>query len=121
VNVPIQGVVDRCIHDRYPTDLQVRVTEIEDRDFSASGQVIDISDAGFGVYLPLRFEPGSAVRLNLQDNVLYGFILYSTPERSYFRTGIEVVQVLIVDSEPSQLLAEMQKKIPDLERLQTIP
>jgi hypothetical protein len=121
MNVPIQGVVDRCIHERHPTDLQVRVTEIEDREFSASGQVIEISDLGIGVYLPLQFKPGSAVQLDIKDSVLYGFILYSTPERSYFRTGIEVVQVLMVELEPSQSLAAIRREVPNVERLEMIP
>jgi PilZ domain len=58
----------------------VSVTEVEDPDLSASGQVVDISESGIGVYLPLQFMPGSAVRLNINDSVLYGFVTYSTPE-----------------------------------------
>jgi PilZ domain len=69
--------VERRLHKRHPTNFQVRVTELEDADFSASGQVVDISQSGIGVYLPLQFMPGSVVRLNINDSVLYGFVAYS--------------------------------------------
>jgi len=113
--------VDRRNHERYPTGLQVRVTEVDHPEFSASGQVDDISEAGIGVYLPLQFTPGSAVRLNINDSVLYGFVAHSTPERSYFRTGIEVVQVLIGGSDLSQLLkATLEEVMPEVEWLETL-
>ena len=113
--------MDHRNHERYPTGLQVRVTNVEAPEFSASGQVVDLSEAGIGVYLPLHFTPESAVRLNIDDSVLYGFVAYSTPERSYFRTGIEVVQVLIGGSDLSQLLkATLEEAMPDLEWLEAL-
>ena len=114
--------MDRRIHERHPTDFQVRVTELEDPDFSASGQVVDISQSGMGVYLPLQFKPGSVVRLTIDDTVLYGFVAHSTPERSYFRTGIEIVQVLIGGSDFSQLLkSTLEETMPDVEWLEALP
>jgi hypothetical protein len=113
--------VDRRIHERHPTDFQVRVTQLEDPDFTASGQVIDISQSGMGVYLPLQFAPGSVVRLTVNDTVLYGFVAHSTPERSYFRTGIEIVQVLIGGSDFSQLLKSALEQTPDVEWLEVLP
>jgi hypothetical protein len=113
--------VDRRNHERHLADFQVRVSEVDTPDFSASGQIVDISESGIGVYLPLQFTPGRAVRLNINDSVLYGFVAHSTPERSYFRTGIEVVQVLIGGSDPSQLLkATLEEAMPDVEWLETI-
>lgn len=80
---------------------------------SASGQGIDISKSGIGVYLPLKFTPGSAVELNLNDSALFGVVSYSIPERSFFRTGVEVWQVLIGRSElAEQLKATLQETMP---------
>jgi len=110
------------MHERQPTDFQVRVTELEDPDFTASGQVVDISQSGMGIYLPLQFTPGSVVRLTMNDTVLYGFVAHSTPERSYFRTGIEIVQVLIGGADLSQLLkSALEETMPDLEWLEALP
>ncbi len=114
--------MDCRIDERQRTGFEIRVSEVEAPDFSASGQVVDFSEAGIGVYLPLRFTLGSAVRLNIDDSVLYGFVAYSRPERSYFRTGIEVVQVLIGGSDLSQLLkATLEEALPDVEWLETLP
>jgi hypothetical protein len=103
-------------HQRRPAAFQVRVTELTVPELSASGEAIDISESGIGVYLPLPFAPGSAVRLNINDSVLFGFIAYSTPERSFFRTGIEVVQVLVGASEIAQLLkTTLQERMPNVQ------
>jgi hypothetical protein len=118
----IRRPVDRRIHKRYPSDFQVRVTAADNLDLSASGQVLDISQSGIAVYLPLQLTPGSAVRLNINDSVLHGFVTHSTPERSYFRTGIEVMQVLIGGSDLSQLLkATMEEVMPEVQWLETLP
>ena len=64
----------------------------------------------------ISFTPGSAVRLNINDSVLFGFIAYSTPERSFFRTGIEVVQVLVGTSEIAQLLkTTLEERMPNVQ------
>jgi hypothetical protein len=108
--------MDQRIHERLPVVLQVRVTDLAAPEFSASGDAIDLSASGIGVYLPLQFMPGTSVQLNIKDTVLYGFIAYSCPERSFFRTGIEVVQVLIGTSGLSQLLkAAIAEAMPHLE------
>lgn len=120
VNLSIRIPVDRRIHERHRADFQVQVTEVEAPDCFASGWVVEISQFGLGVYLPLQFMPGSVVRLNINDSVLYGFVTYSTPERSYFRTGIEVVQVLIGGSDLS-LKATLEEVMPDVQWLETHP
>ena len=113
--------MDRRIQERYPFELQVRVTEVEHPELSSSGQAYDVSQSGIGVYLPLRLTIGSAVRLNINDTVLFGFVVHSEPDRSYFRTGIAVLQVLIGDSDLSQLLkATLKEVMPKLEWLETL-
>jgi hypothetical protein len=65
--------------------------------------------------------PRSVVRLNINDSVLFGLVAHSTPERSYFRTGIEVVQVLIGGSDLSQMLkTTLEEAMPDVEWLGTL-
>lgn len=105
--------MDRRIHDRHVTDLQVRLTEVAKPEVSASGRGIDISDYGIGVRLPLKFTPGSVVELNIDDSKLFGVVTFSMPEGSSFRTGVEVWQVLIGRSElAEQLKATLQEAMP---------
>lgn len=107
--------MDRRNHDRAPVTFWMRVTDVANPEFSASGETIDISEPGIGIYLPLQFASGSLVRLNIKDSVLYGFVSHSVPERSFFRTGIAVVQVSVGTSSLSQLLkATLEKAMPVL-------
>ena len=92
---------------------------------------------------PLSIEaitPGSLVRVDIADSVLYGFIAHSeewpvlskpsfarnkvwsdssadaVPERRLFHTGIEVVEVAMGTSGLSQLLkTTLEEALPDLE------
>ena len=106
--------MDRRIHERHLAHFQVRLTDLASPDVSASGQGIDISDSGIGVYLPLKFAPGSVVELNINDTSLFGVVTYSAPERSFFRTGVEVWQVLIGRSEMAELFkALLQEAMPN--------
>jgi hypothetical protein len=106
--------MDRRIHERHLAHFQVRLTDLASPEVSASGQGIDISESGIGVYLPLKFSLGSAVELSINDSTLFGVVTYSEPERSFFRTGIEVWQVLIGRSEVAEIIkATLQEAMPN--------
>ena len=108
--------MDGRAHDRKPVSFQVRVTGFANPELTASGEAADISESGIGVYVPLQFPAGTLVCLHIKDSVLHGFVAYSIPDRSFFRTGIELVQVLIGSSNSSQLLkAALQEAMPDLQ------
>jgi hypothetical protein len=106
--------MDRRIEKRHLAHFQIRLTDLASPEISAYGQGIDISESGIGVYLPLKFTPGSAVELNVNDSALFGVVTYSIPERSFFRTGIEVWQVLLGRSDLAELLKEaMHEAMPN--------
>ena len=106
--------MDRRVHERHIAHLQVRLTDLASPEVSASGQGIDISESGIGVYLPLKFTSGSVVELNINDSALFGVVTYSVPERSFFRTGIEVWRVLIGHSDLAEhLKATLQERMPN--------
>ncbi len=108
--------MDWRAHDRQSVAFQVRVTGFANPELTASGEVLDFSESGLGVYLPLQFTPGTLVCLAIKDSVLYGFIAFSIPERSFFHTGIELVQVLIGSSNlAQQLKAILKEAMPDLQ------
>jgi hypothetical protein len=113
--------MERRLHERQSASFHVEVTELSTPEISVSGEVKtsgrahDISASGIGVDLALEFKPGSAVRLKINDSVLFGFVAYSKPEKSRFRTGIELVQVLIGTSDIAQLLkATLHESMPTL-------
>jgi hypothetical protein len=129
---------------RQAVAFQVRVTATANPGLTVSGETLDISESGIGVCLPLQLTPGSLVQLEIADSVLYGFVAHShewapmsepsfarnkswigESESSaagapfigrFFRTGIEIVEVLIGTSGLSQLLkANFEERMPSLQ------
>jgi hypothetical protein len=56
---------------------QVRVTAMVNPGITASGETLDISEAGIGVCLPVQLTLGSLVRMEIADSVLHGVVAYS--------------------------------------------
>lgn len=92
---------------RYPASLDILLTGLTDPTQVCEGRVFDISRYGLCVKLPMRFTPGGLVKLAFADSTLFGYVVYSNPEESGFRSGIEVERVLLGErawpgcSEPS--------------------
>jgi PilZ domain len=139
---------DRRIHDRVPVAFQVCVTAVTNPEISASGEANDISKSGLGVVLSIPIPPGTMVRLDIADSVLYGFVAHSeewpnlskpsfarnkiwsdastfgdpAPERRLFHTGIDLVEVAMGTSGLSQLLkTALQEALPNLAITSSIP
>lgn len=107
--------MDGRFDPRYPANMEVWVTDLQNEGYSACGTIRDISASGVCVAVPLALAAGDVVRLDIADSVLYGFVTYSeaeaytldTAERDSWRTGIEVQRVLIGDSDLGKLLRQV--------------
>jgi len=136
--------MEKRVSFRQAIAFQVRVTAMATPGLTFSGETLDISESGIGVCLPIQLSSGSLVQLEIADSVLYGFVAHSREwapmsEPSFarnkswvgetesntatvpsigrvFRTGIEVVEVLIGTSGLSQLLREnFEERMPNLQ------
>lgn len=96
--------MDRRFDERFPTDLQVRVTQLDNEGESTCGTLLDMSLSGICVLLPVYLSAASLVKLDFADTVLYGHIAYANPENGAFRTGISVERVLVQASDLSNIL-----------------
>jgi hypothetical protein len=107
--------MDRRIDSRYPASLEVTVTDIAVPERVASGLIVDISQSGVCATLTLAMATGAIVKVQVDDCVLFGHVTYCIEEQS-FRTGIEVVRVLIGESDLARLmnaiLAESMPAMP---------
>lgn len=97
-------MMDRRIHERYPTSLTAKVTALQRQELSCSGEVCDISKSGVCVKTSLELSRGDLIRLEMAESVLYGHVAYSTPDETLFRTGIEVYQVVLGGTDLSDIL-----------------
>jgi hypothetical protein len=95
--------MDSRLSKRYHADLDVTVIDIVAQCRVASGRIVDISESGVCANLSSRIEAGAIVEVEIGDSVLFGHVAYCTGDQS-FRTGIEVVRVLIGESELALLL-----------------
>jgi hypothetical protein len=107
--------MERRFNGRYRTDFQVILRIVHSGQSVGPLPVSDMSESGVGMLLPVQLAPGDAVRLVIADSTLYGFIVYSKPEGSQFRTGIEVQRVLLGGTDLSRLLRQtLGETMPDL-------
>jgi hypothetical protein len=111
--------MERRSTERFQVQFEARVTAVFDRERSALARVLDISNSGVSVGLPLQLAPGEMVEIEIADSTLYGHVIYSQPDDSLFRTGIEAIRVVLGPTDLSNLLQrilmEATPGIPGLE------
>jgi PilZ domain len=95
--------MDRRLDERYRTNLAATVTDIAAPERVASGQVVNVSQSGVCAHLSMRLPLGATVKVQIGDCVLFGHVAYCDDEPA-FRTGIEVVRVLIGESDLARLV-----------------
>jgi hypothetical protein len=95
--------MNRRLDERYQTNLAATVTDIAAPDRVASGQIINVSQGGVCANLSMRLSTGAIVKVQIGDCTLFGSVSYCDEEPS-FLTGIEVVRVLIGESDLSRLV-----------------
>jgi hypothetical protein len=111
--------MERRGDERFKLRFETRVTVLDDQRRSALGQVSDISNSGISVDLPFRLEAGDMVELELADSTLYGSVVYSNPNDSSFRTGIEASRVLLGSTSLSSILQRiLLEALPEISGLE---
>ncbi len=103
--------MDRRLDRRYHVNLEATVTDVAAQDRVASGLIVDISQSGISVELSLRFAAGAIVKVQIEDCALLGRVTYCAEGRS-FRTGIEVVRMLMGESDRSRFNAILSYTMP---------
>jgi len=94
---------DRRQHQRFQVQFEAKVTKQGQRE-SVRGRVLDISQSGLSVDLPVQLAPGDAMELEMADSVISGRVVHATAGESGFRTGVEVVRVTLGATDLSYLL-----------------
>jgi hypothetical protein len=68
---------------------------------------VDISQNGVCFALPVPFEPGTSIKAQIAENTLFGHVAYCTGAKPH-RIGIEVVRVLVGETDLSRLVRAVQ-------------
>jgi hypothetical protein len=111
--------MDRRLHPRAQVHFEARVTNRTTPEQSSTGEICDMSEKGISVILPLEFAPADLIELETADSILTGRVVYSNPEGSRFRVGIEIQKVQLGHSDLSNLLQrtlmESMPSVPGVE------
>ena len=87
--------MERRADERFKVQFETRVTVLGTQTQSSFGRVSDISNSGISVELPFPLAAGDKVELEMADSTIYGQVIYSHPDDSLFRVGIEASRVLL--------------------------
>ena len=98
---------------RYAYDTAIRLTVIGDESGEwANGRLVDISTSGLSVLLSQPLQEGCAVRVEVEDNIVYGFVVHCQALGYRFRLGFELQEVLLGGSNLSNLIREVASENP---------
>jgi hypothetical protein len=86
--------------------LEARVTDLNDNGPQRPGLLTDVSRGGVCVLLTDQFQPGDLVRVDFREGSLLGQVIHTAMESAGFRTGIEVFDVLLGNSDLARLIEQ---------------
>lgn len=110
------GSMERRKDLRFPVQFPVEFTILggDEAMGRRAGLVRDISEGGVRIGTAGHVAPGSFVRMDLEDSVLFGEVKYCCPFVGGYLTGLYVEKVLLGASDLSRLLAAVLKgAVPD--------
>jgi len=99
--------MERRFDPRFPVDLEIGITDLNNSAEPVIGTLINISESGICVFLPEYKAAGAMVKLDFADTVLYGQVAYAYEEEDRFRTGIAVERVLVRASDLTSILESL--------------
>lgn len=112
--------MDRRYDPRQLSEIDVRVTDLEDPQRSGSARMTDISKSGMGLAVPFALTAGDIIQIEFDDSTLFAIVVHgsSTPvnqDGSAWRAGVELQRVLMGGSGLSRLLQEtLQQVLPQV-------
>jgi hypothetical protein len=96
--------VERRLHQRWPVSLEAEVTNLALPELPATAKVVDVSESGMRMRLPLQLAPGAIVKVKVGDSSLFGEVIHSTQHDCACEIGVEIIRVLIGESDLSRLV-----------------
>jgi hypothetical protein len=97
--------MDHRREPRFHADQPVRVTLLTDPPTRLDARVRNASGRGLGLMTPAQVAPGSAIRIEIDDDVVLGEAIYCRAEGEGYFIGVELDQVLVGLSQLGRNLA----------------
>jgi PilZ domain len=102
-------------HPRWPANLDVALTRVDEPRDTTTGRIVNVSESGIRVRVSMQVLPGAIVKLEMAECVLFGQVIHCCHYSSAYELGIEVVRVLIGQSDLARLVnAVLAESMPTL-------
>jgi hypothetical protein len=79
---------------RIPADQRIELTILGEPERRLQGRVTDASTCGLGIATEAAAQPGAAVKIEAEDSIYLGEVVYCRPAKTGFFMGIELSQVM---------------------------
>ena len=99
--------MDKRREPRFHADQPVRVTVLSEPPERIEARVRNASGRGLGLLTSTPVSPGSAIRIEIDDDVVLGEAIYCRGERDGHFVGVELDQVLVGLTELGRNLAAL--------------
>jgi hypothetical protein len=91
---------------RFARDQAVVLTLLRDQDTQVFARVTDVAARGLGLLSPVAIEPGTALKIEMEDALVLGEAVYCRREADKWFLGVELNQVLAGLAELGRSLEE---------------
>ena len=113
--------MDNRRESRFRADEPVRVTVLDGSERHIAGTVADFSGRGLGVRLQERVMPGTALKIECDDSLLLGDVVYCEPRQGGYAAGVKLQHALYHVSDLARMSAAILGKTPEATRASAIP
>ena len=103
--------MDQRREPRFTVDQSVVVTILTEQPTRITARVRNASGRGLGLLVPCRVEPGAAIRIEIDDAIVLGEVIYCRPEGDGHFIGIELDQVLVGLTELGRRLSAFDPEV----------
>ena len=92
-----KSLAERRLETRFPINEPVKVTLLNGSNESYWGETVDVSATGMSFYTPVRLEPGSLVKIEVDDSMVLGEVRHCRireSSREQYLVGLNIDHVL---------------------------
>ncbi len=94
----------RRLYQRQIVDLEGRLTDLSTPGLTVLARIVDMSQSGVRIRVPFQLSPGALVKLHIADCAMFAQVIHSRQDGIGSEVGVEVIRVLIGDSDLARML-----------------
>jgi hypothetical protein len=109
--------MDKRRTTRFVADQVISVTLLRDPHATLEAKVHNFSDRGLGLLMAVAVPPGTALKIEIDDTMIFGEAVYCRPDKDHHYIGVELNQVL---AGLAELGRRLQEFAPESSRVESL-